>query len=243
MPRSSLNLGRRSGRSAQLLGAVSLLMASVVVLVAPAAAEPAPAPAPRAAVGSPVDFPVAVAKGSTEAATRSVPVGSLTVAGTATTITVRKVFRTGQVQWINHVISTRLLALDRCQGRRSRTTWDGHTYRATVRIVCADGPTRSEAAVHQLVRDRPWYQAQKVRVPLVGFGLLADLPSGNDRAVPAALAQLPSGPFTFSEGDDVSLNYVGQKVTQAQLDAAATAFARALGVPASKIEITPLAEP
>jgi hypothetical protein len=78
-------------------------------------------------------------------------------------------------------------------------------------------------------------------VPLVGFGLLADLPSGNDRAYSSALAQLPSGPFTFAEGDDLSLNYVGQGVTQAQLDSAVAAFAKALGVPVTQVEVAPLA--
>jgi hypothetical protein len=163
--------------------------------------------------------------------------------GTTSTITVRRVVRKGQVQWINHVLDTRLLGLDRCQAKRTRASWNGWTYRATVRTVCADGPARSEAALRRLVTDRPWYRVRSQRVPLVGFNLLVDLPSGNDRAVPAALTKLPSGPFTFAEGDDLSLSYVGRAVNQSRLNAAMAAFAGALGVPTSKVEVTPLATP
>jgi len=77
-------------------------------------------------------------------------------------------------------------------------------------------------------------------VPLVGFSLVADLPEGNDRAVPAALAKLPGDGFTFAEGDDLSLSYVGQGVTQAQLEAAVSAFAKALGVRVDAIDVRPL---
>jgi hypothetical protein len=145
------------------------------------------------------------------------------------------------MQWISHVLDTRLVGLDQCQAERSRVSWTSDTYRATVRTVCVDGPARTEAAVRALVADRPWYWVQVTRVPLVGFSLGADLPSGNDRAAPAALAQLPEGDFTFAEGDDLSLSYVGRGVTQAQLDAAVAAFAAALGIGADKVEVTPLA--
>jgi hypothetical protein len=170
-----------------------------------------------------------------------VPVSELTMTGTTTSITVHRVYRRGQVQWINHVLNTRLLGLDGCQSERTKERWNGRTYRATVRTVCVDGPARAEAVARDLVKDRPWYRIKVARVPLVGFGLLADLPSGNDRAVPAALAELPSGPFTFADGDDASLNYVGEGVSQARLDAAVAAFAEALGVPATAVEVTPLA--
>ena len=144
------------------------------------------------------------------------------------------------MQWINHVINTRLLGLDGCQGTRTKAQWDGKTYRTTVRTVCADGPDRAETVARGLGKDRPWYRISVIRVPLVGFGLLVKLPAGNDQAVPAALAALPTGSFTFTDGDDVSLNYVGQGVTQAQLDAAVAAFAKALDVPVSAVEVTPL---
>jgi hypothetical protein len=171
----------------------------------------------------------------------AVPVRSLAVTGTTTTVTVHRVYRRGQVQWINHVLATRLVDLDGCQAQKTRASWDGRTYRSTVRTVCADGPARPQAAARDLVADRPWYRVRVTRVPLVGFGLLADLPSGNDRAFSAALAQLPSGPFTFAEGDDLSLNYVGEGVTQAQLDSAVAAFAKALGLPVAQVEVAPLA--
>jgi hypothetical protein len=233
IPALSSSLPRRTGRPVTLFGALLLLVTTAVALAGPSAAATSNAPATPSAVSATAAAPVAPLA--------SAPVGSLTLTGTTTTVTVHRVYRRGQVQWINHVLSTRLVDLDGCQAQRSRASWDGRTYRATVRTVCADGPSRSQAAARSLVADRPWYQVNVTRVPLVGFGLLADLPSGSDRAVPAALAKLPSGPFTFAEGDDLSLNYVGQGVTQAQLDDAVAAFARALGISTNQVEVAPLA--
>lgn len=214
----------RITRATSLLGVICMLVAVVTALAGPASAEPVePAVAPGAARAT------------------SVPVSSLAMTGTSTKVTVRRVYRKGQVQWISHILNTRLIGLDQCQAERSRVNWTSSTYRATVHAVCVDGPARTEAAVRQLVADRPWYRMQVTRVPLVGFSLAADLPSGNDRAVPAALAHLPEGDFTFAEGDDLSLSYVGRGVTQAQLDAAVAAFAAALGIGADKVEVTPLA--
>lgn len=227
---------RRSRRPVALLGVLSGVLSAPVVLAGPAAAAPVAAP-----VAAVVETPGSTAAPAAPPA--SVPVRSLAMTGTTTTITVRRVVRGGQVRWINHVLNTRLLDLDGCQARRTRASWDGWTYRTTVRTVCTDGPARSEAAVRRLVVDRPWYRVTTRRESLVGFGLLVDLPAGNDRAMPAALAKLPSGPFTFADGDDLSLNYVGQRVGQAQLDAAVTAFAGALAVPVSRVEVTPLATP
>jgi hypothetical protein len=170
----------------------------------------------------------------------SVRLSALAMTGTSASVTVRRIHRKGQVRWVDHILDTRLLGLDRCQAERSRTNWKGGTYRSTVRTVCTDGAGRAEAAARKLVADRPWYHIRTARVPLTGFGLLADLPTGNDRAVPAALAKLPKGPFTFAEGDDLSLSYVGRGVTQAQLDAAVGAFAAALGTDPDKVEVTPL---
>jgi hypothetical protein len=215
-----------------MLGALGLAVA-LTVGTAGAAAAVAPAAPPA--------VPAASLSAAQAAPATPVSVNSLAMTGSTTTITVHRVYRRGQVQWINHVINTRLLGLDGCQGTRTEARWDGRTYRTTVRTVCADGPARAEAAAHALFQDRPWYRISVSRVTLVGFGLLAKLPAGNDQAVPAALAALPHGQFTFADGDDVSLNYVGQGVTQAELDAAVTAFARALGVPVSAVEVTPLA--
>jgi hypothetical protein len=161
--------------------------------------------------------------------------------GITTNITVRRIFRRDQAQWVNHVLDTRLVGLDGCQAKRTRANWRGPTYSATVRTVCSDGQGRPEAAALALGRDRPGYRGQTARVRLVGFSFVADLPAGNDQAVPAALAQLPLDPYTFTEGDDLSLSYVGLGVTQGQLDAAVTAFARKLGVPVTAVEVTPLA--
>lgn len=226
-------------RAGSLLGAVCLLIALATALAGPAAASPAtPGTVTRAAAAA---VPAAPAAAPASPAV-AVPVRTLTLTGTATSVTVRRVYRKGQVQWISHVLDTRLVGLDGCQARRSPVSWSADTYRAVVRSVCTDGPARPEAAAKRLVADRPWYLVRVSRVPLVGFSLGADLPRGNDRAFPAALAQLPKGQFTFAEGDDLSISYVGAGVTQAQLDAAVTAFASALGVTPSDVTVTPLAE-
>jgi len=199
-----------------------------------AAAVPA-AVAPAAAV------PAAVAPARARAAVPGV--GSLGLTGLAVDVTVRRVRRSGQAQWIGHVLEQQLVQVDGCQARRTGTGWHGGVYRSTVRSVCPAGPAAEEAAVQALVRSRPWYGVRVTRVPLVGFSLVADLPTGNDRAVPAAVAQLPGGAAAFYEGDDVSLSYAGPGVTQARLDAAVSAFAAALGIPTSRVTVTPLATP
>ena len=188
--------------------------------------------------------PAAVPVAAPAAVPAAVPaVGSLGLTGLAVDVTVRRVHRSGQAQWIGHVLEQQLVQVDGCQARRSATRWHGDVYRSTVRSVCPAGPAAEEAAVQALVRSRPWYQVRVTRVPLVGFSLVADLPSGNDRAVPSAVAQLPGGAAAFYEGDDVSLSYAGPGVTQARLDAAVSAFATALGIPASRVTVTPLATP
>jgi hypothetical protein len=156
-------------------------------------------------------------------------------------VTVRRIFRTGQASWVGHIIQTRLVdGLDNCQARRPPASWQSHVYRSSVYAVCPAGPAAAEAAAKALVRSRPWYHVSVDRITMVAFTLLAGVPEGNDRAVPAAIAELPSGPAVFFEGDDVSLTYAGPGVTQAQLDAAVTAFARALGIPASQVTVSPL---
>lgn len=178
-----------------------------------------------------------VAQGSAQGTTQ---VSALALTGTTTRVTVRRVYRTGQVRWIDHVLDTRLLTIDGCQARRSATSWRANVYRATVFSVCPQSPAAAEGAARSLVRSRPWYRVQVGRTALVGFTLLADLPSGNDRAVPAAVRQLPSGPSVFFEGDDVSLAYAGPGVTQNALDAAVAAFAQALGITTDRVTVTPL---
>jgi len=225
--RPSATTRRRAPGALALLGAVLSALIAVTATSAPASA------ATRATTPAVAATPVA--------APRTAPVAALALVGTSTQVTVHRVYRRGQVLWIEHVLDERLLGIDGCQARRSGTSWHAGTYRTTVHTVCPAGPAAAEAAARALVRSRPWYRVAVTRVPLVAFTLLADLPTGNGRAVPAALAHLPEGPAAFVEGDDVSLTYAGPGVTQAQLDAALAAFASALGVPARTVSVIPLA--
>ncbi|HEY6794894.1 MAG TPA: hypothetical protein VI248_09440 [Kineosporiaceae bacterium] len=203
------------------------------------------AQAPASAAVRPVNAPAArpVVAGTRPAAATAAtpPISALALTGTATRVTVRRIFRTGQVSWVNHVIDTRLVDVDGCQARRSATAWRRHVYRSTVYAICPGAPGVAEAAAKALVRSRPWYRVSVDPVAMVGFTVLAGVPSGNDRAVPAALAQLPTGASVFFEGDDVSLTWAGPGATQAQLDAAVAAFARELGIPATQVTVRPLA--
>jgi hypothetical protein len=209
-------------------------VAAFLALVA-ASATPAASAAPHVTRAS------APTAGRHAAAAPSTPsIHSLAVTGTTTRLTVRRVYRNGQVRWINHVLDLSLTDLDGCQAERTGPVLRRSTYAASVNAVCSAGPEAMRAAATRLHRSRPWYRLTVSNVPLIGFALLADLPSGNGNAVPAALAKLPRGGFTFAEGDDVSLNYVGEGVTQGQLDAAVAAFAGALGVSANRVTVSPL---
>jgi len=168
-------------------------------------------------------------------------VRDLALTGTRTRVVVGHVSRRGQALWIDHVLDARLVDAEGCQARRTTGARHAQVYRASVYAVCPSAPGAQQAAAKALVRDRPWYRVTVEQIPMVGFSLVADLPTGNDRAVPAALAVLPTGPAVFFEGDDVALMYAGPGVTQARLDAAVSAFASALGIPTSKVSITPLA--
>jgi hypothetical protein len=174
------------------------------------------------------------------AATASPTVESLTLPAVRVHVAVARVHRTGQVQWITHVLYTRLMDLGGCQARRTGPTWTAQTYRTDVLVLCQSGTGQVRSAVSALQKSRPWYKITTTNVPLVGFSLLADLPSGNDAAVPAALAELPSGPLVLQQGDDVSLEYAGPGVTQAQMDAARRAFAAALKVSSSSVAVAGL---
>jgi len=210
-----------------------------------------PSPASAASSTSATPSTPAAAGGSAPSTTPQPPartpafgvvpdVATLTVQGTTTTVTVHRIYRSGQRDWVSHVLDTRLADLDGCQALRTPSRWTGSTYRSSVRTVCLDGSGRAEAAARSLVHDRPWYLVGVHPIRLVGFTMLADLPSGNGRAYPAAVAALPKGPLTLSNGDDVSVDYVGEGVTQAQLRAAVTAFAGALGIPTSKVSVGPI---
>jgi hypothetical protein len=171
----------------------------------------------------------------------SIPsVGDLRLTGATADVRVARIYRHGQVAWVNHVLDTRLADIDGCQAVRSPATLQRHVYRSTVHALCLAGTGPVKAAADKLARSRPWYRINVTPVPMVGFTLVADLKQGNDKAVPAALAQLPAGPQVFVDGDDVSLSYAGPGVSQARLDAAVAAFAGALGVPTEKIKVSAL---
>jgi hypothetical protein len=238
---------RRSSRSPRALALIAT--AGFLTLTAVLTTPSASAAPQQAVLQQAVPAAQSVAQAAAVAATpvtaapiaaQVASVSSLRVTGTTTRITVHRVYRTGQVQWINHVLDRSLTDLDGCQAERSRPSWRRSTYRASVNAVCAGGSEPVRAAVARLHDARPWYRMTVTDVPLVGFSLLADLPTGNGEAVPAALAKLPHGGLTFAEGDDVSLSYVGQGVSQAQLDSAVAAFAAALGIPQSKVSVSPL---
>jgi hypothetical protein len=167
-------------------------------------------------------------------------VADLSLTGATATVTVRRIYRKGQLRWVSHVLDIRLVDLSGCQAVRGPVSWSQHVYRSTVHALCLAGTGPVQTAADRLTQSRPWYRITVTPVPMVGFTLLADLPTGKDTAVPAALAALPSGDQVFAEGDDVSLNYAGPSVTQAQLDAAVTAFAGALGVRPDQVKVSRL---
>jgi hypothetical protein len=233
---SSRLLGRRRSTPR----ALALIITAGLLTLAAALTTPSASAAPRHGTVAARPAVASAALRATPAAAQTTSVSELQVTGTTTRITVRRVYRAGQAQWINHVLDNSLTDLDGCQAERTRSSRRGSTYRSSVNAVCANGSRPIRAAVARLHATRPWYQMTVTDVPLVGFTLLADLPTGNGEAVPAALAKLPHGGLTFAEGDDVSLSYVGQGVSQAQLDDAVAAFAAALGVPQSKVSVGPL---
>jgi len=227
---STVSAVRRS-RTTVLGLAVGLLtcLGVMAATVSPASAATAATP-----VAAPAVAPAAVqARGN-------LSVAELALTGTRTHVTVGNVRRRGQAAWIDYVLDSRLVDVDGCQARRTTGARRGQVYRASVYAVCPSVPGAQEIAAKALVRSRPWYRVTVDQVPMVGFSLVADLPTGNDRAVPAAVAVLPTGPAVFYEGDDVSLMYAGPGVTQARLDAAVSAFAGALHIPTSKVLITTL---
>ena len=217
---------------------------TVLTVVASAAAIPAASASTRvthvaAVAGAAAAIPAA-ATGLARSTGVRPSIDSLAVIGTSTHLTVKRVYRTGQVQWIDHVADQSLTNLNGCQAVRLGPSVRDSTYSGSVDAVCSGGPGVIREAVSRLHRSRPWYRMTVSQVPLVGFALLADLPTGNGNAVPAALAELPHGEFTFAEGDDVSLSYVGRGVTQAELDAAVAAFARALALPEGRVSVSRL---
>jgi len=170
----------------------------------------------------------------------SVPVASLTTTGTRTDIVVRGLHSRPQARWVDYVVDQKVTGVDGCLADPSGSSVRSGVYRTHVNLLCAGGPAQARAAAARLVAGRPWYRVQVRSVPVVAFTFLAGIAHGNGDAVPAGLAQLPTGDFTIADGDDVSLTYVGQGVTQTQLDAALAAFARALHLSPSQVKVTPI---
>lgn len=201
------------------------LITGAVVLAAVAGAQLEPA---SAAVATPRALAAAPA------------VSSLAATGLRTDVTVRGLRTRSQAAWIDRMLDERLVGVEGCAADPGPRTLSRGTYRNHVNLICADGTASARKAAARLAAAKPWYRVRTTTVPVVAFTFLADLPEGNGDAVPAALAKLPRGDFFIAEGDDVSLTYVGQGVTQAQLDAALAAFAGALKVPTAKVAVTPI---
>ena len=170
----------------------------------------------------------------------SVPVASLATTGTRTDLVVRGLHNRLQARWVDNVVDQKVTGVDGCLADPSSSAVRSGVYRTHVNLLCAGGPAQARAAAARLVAGRPWYRVQVRAVPVVAFTFLAAIAHGNGDAVPAGLAELPTGDFTIADGDDVSLTYVGQGVTQAQLDAALGAFARALHLSPSQVKVTPI---
>lgn len=170
----------------------------------------------------------------------SVSVETLRTTGARTDVTVRKLRRAAQARWVDHVVDERLVAVEGCLADPSRFTFQSGVYRSHVNTLCAGGVAAARAAAASLVEDRPWYRVRVVAVPVVAFTLEADLKTGRGVPFAAAAEHLPQGDFTYIEGDDVWMAYVGTGVTQAQLDAARAAFAAELRIAVDRVTVAPL---
>ncbi len=169
-----------------------------------------------------------------------VEVAALRTTGARTDVTVRKLRRTAQARWVDHVVDERLVAIEGCLADPSRFSFRRGVYRSHVNTLCPGGVAPARRAAAALVQDRPWYRVRVRSVPVVAFTMQADLQTGRGVPFAAALRHLPQGDFTYVEGDDVWMVYVGTEVTQAQLNAARAAFAAELGITADRVEVAPL---
>lgn len=179
--------------------------------------------------------------GARVAATAATPtVDSLRSNAVRTDVVVRGLHSRAQAAWIDRVVDDRLVAVDGCSADPGSRTLRRGVYRNHVTLFCPVGTGPAVTAAARLRAAKPWYAVTTRAVPVVAFTFLADLETGNGDAVPAALAVLPRSGVLIVDGDDVSLTYVGQGVTQATLDAARAAFASALAVPVEKVAVTPI---
>lgn len=172
--------------------------------------------------------------------TSTVSVDQLRTTGARTDITVRRLQRTAQARWVDHVVDDRLVSIDGCLADPGRFRMRSGTYRSHVNTLCAGGVAQARRAAAALVADKPWYRVTVRAVPVVAFTLEADLEVGRGEPFAAAYRHLPHRGFTYVEGDDVWMAYVGTGVTQTQLDAARAAFAAELRISADRVTVAPL---
>ncbi len=166
---------------------------------------------------------------------------SLRTTGARTDVTVRKLRRTAQARWVDHVVDERLASVDGCISDPSAFTFGRGVYRSHVNTLCAGGVAQARRAAAALVKDRPWYRVRVRAVPVYAFTLEATgLQTGRGVPVGAAAAKLPHGDFTYVEGDDLWMVYVGTGLTQTQLNAARAAFAKELGIAVDRVTVAPL---
>ncbi len=208
-----------------------LCVASTLTLMSPA----------RAAVTGQVPSSVpAVARSEPAATHASVSVGELRTTGARTDVTVRRLRRTAQARWVDHVVDERLVAIEGCLADPSRFSFSSGVYRSHVNTLCPGGLASARRAAARLVADRPWYRVRVRPVPVVAFTMEADLQVGRGEPFAAAIRHLPQRDFTYVEGDDVWMVYVGTGVTQTQLDAARAAFAHELGIGVGRVTVAPV---
>jgi hypothetical protein len=170
----------------------------------------------------------------------SVSIDTLRTTGARTDVTVRGLRRAAQARWVDHVVDERLVSLDGCLSDPSDSTVHRGVYRTRVNTLCAGGVAQARRAAQALTARKPWYSVTVRSVPVVAFTLTTDLDQGRGDPVEAALARLPKGDFLYIEGDDVSMVYVGQSVTQAQVDAARAAFAGQLRIAVDRVSVSPI---
>ncbi len=206
---------------------------AALVALAPTAAPAGASVTPGAATGS-------RASAGARPAAASVSVAALRTTGARTDVVVRGLRRTAQARWIDQVIDDRLVSLDGCLPDPSDSSLRRGVYRTHVNTVCAGGVAQARRAAAALVAKKPWYRVRVRSVTVVAFTFSTDLEQGRGEPVGAALARLPQGDFFYAEGDDVSMVYVGQSVTQGQLDAARAAFAGQLRIAVDRVSVSPL---
>jgi hypothetical protein len=137
------------------------------------------------------------------------------------------------------MLQEQLMSADGCVAGGSIRSLRRGVYRSHVNSFCSGGVAQARRLAAGLHARKPWYRVSVTPVPVVAFTMTSDVDGARSTGDPvdAALDHLPIGEFSFIDGDDTSLTFVGRGVSQAQLNAAHSAFARALGVPITKVEV------